>query len=65
MSWAKAKEACQKMGAKLVEIDSPQENRAIVNEIKKHSWRRERKQFWMGLTENRKLRINKNLRSHR
>ena len=37
------------MGAKLVEIDSVKENEAIVDEIKKHSWNRDKKQFWMGL----------------
>ena len=51
--WAKAKEYCQDLGAKLVEIDSPQENEAIVDEIKKHSWSKEKKQFWMGLTDRR------------
>ena len=50
MLWAKAKEFCQDLGAKLVEIDSVQENKAIVDEIKKHSWSKEGKQFWMGLT---------------
>merc|ERR1711974_51507 len=51
--WAKAKEYCQDLGAKLVEIDSPQENEVIVDEIKKHSWSKEKKQFWMGLTDRR------------
>ena len=49
MSWTKAKEYCQGLGGKLVEIDSPQENEAIVDEIKKLPWRKKRKQFWMGL----------------
>ena len=48
MNWAKAKKACQDLGAKLVEIDSPKENEAIVKEIKKLSWSKKRKQFWMG-----------------
>jgi len=51
MIWAKAREFCQDLGAKLVEIDSVQENKAIVDEIKKHSWSKEGKQFWMGLTD--------------
>ena len=49
MSWGKAKEYCQELGGKLVEIDSLQENEAIVDEIKKHAWSKEKKQFWMGL----------------
>ena len=53
MRWSKAKEYCQDLGGKLVEIDSPQENEAIVDEIKKHSWSKEKKQFWMGLTDRR------------
>ena len=51
MRWVKAKEFCHLLGAKLVEIDSPEENEAIVDEIKKHSWSKDKKQFWMGLTE--------------
>ena len=68
MNWAKAKEVCQDLGAKLVEIDSAQENEAIIEEMKKQ---RKRKQFWMGLTKNRKIKNsqknenNKNPRSDR
>ena len=57
MSWTKAKEFCQDLGAKLVEIDSAEENKAIVDEIKKHSWSKYSKQFWMGPTD-KKLKIN-------
>ena len=69
MRWVKAKEYCHRLGAKLVEIDSPEENEAIVDEIKKHSWSKDNKQFWMGLTEfflkfNQKIKI-KNARSDR
>ena len=69
MIWAKAREFCQDLGAKLVEIDSFEENEAIVDEIKKHSWSKDNKQFWMGLTEfflkfNQKIKI-KNARSDR
>ena len=53
MRWSKAKEYCQDLGAKLVEIESAEENEAIVEEIKKHSWSKELKQFWMGLTDRR------------
>ena len=51
MSWFKAREYCQDLGGKLVEIDSPLENEAIMDEIKKHVWHKEKKQFWMGLTD--------------
>ena len=51
VSWLNAREYCQDLGAKLVEIDSHQENAAIINEIKKHSWSRAKKQFWMGLKD--------------
>ena len=51
--WSKAKEYCQDLGGKLVEIESAEENEAIVEEIKKHSWSKELKQFWMGLTDRR------------
>ena len=53
MRWSKAKEYCLDLGAKLVEIESAEENEAIVEEIKKHSWSKELKQFWMGLTDRR------------
>ena len=52
MNWVNAREYCQDLGAKLVEIDSHQENAAIIDEIKKHSWSRAKKQFWMGLSDN-------------
>ena len=68
MRWVKAKEYCHRLGAKLVEIDSPEENEAIVDEIKKHSWSKEKKQFWMGLTdffENKLNNKNENSRSDR
>ena len=51
VSWFKAREYCQDLGGKLVEIDSPLENEAIMDEIKKHVWHKEKKQFWMGLTD--------------
>ena len=53
MNWEKARDFCQGLGAHLVEIDSVDENEAIADEIKKHSWNRDNKQFWMGLTDSR------------
>ena len=57
MNWEKARDFCQGLGAHLVEIDSVDENEAIADEIKKHSWNRDNKQFWMGLTDSRKVNI--------
>ena len=54
MNWFKAREYCQDLGGKLVEIDSPLENEAIMDEIKKHVWHLEKKQFWIGLTDRRR-----------
>ena len=54
MSWFAAREYCQDQGAKLVEIDSPLENEAILDEIRKHVWHKEKKQFWIGLTDRRR-----------
>ena len=54
MNWWTAKRFCQRLGAKLVEIDSAEENRAIINEINKRGFHRQRKQFWLGLTDRRR-----------
>ena len=53
MNWESAKEYCQDLGAKLVEIDSARENRAIINEIKRRGFAWQKKQFWLGLTDRR------------
>ena len=54
MNWWRAKRYCQRLGAKMVEIDSAEENRAIVIEIRRRGFRRQRKQFWLGLTDRRR-----------
>ena len=42
------------MGAKLVEIDSAEENQAIIDEIYARGYPRQKKQFWLGLTDRRR-----------
>ena len=54
MDWESAKNYCQFLGAKLVEIDSAEENEAIINEIKRRGFPSQGKQFWLGLTDRRK-----------
>ena len=54
MNWETANKYCQGFGAKLVEIDSAEENRAIINEINRREFPRKRKQFWLGLTDRRR-----------
>ena len=53
MSWFKARKYCQDLGAKLVEIDSFEENQAILDEITDKGYNRQKKQFWLGLTDRR------------
>ena len=47
MSWFAAKKHCEGIGGKLVEIDSEEENTALVEEIN----RRRGDSFWIGLTD--------------
>ena len=54
VNWFEAREYCWSLGSNLVEIDSSFENDAIVEELRKHTWGWERKQFWMGLTDRQK-----------
>ena len=42
------------MDAKLLEIGSSEENRAVLGEINKRGYSRQKKQFWMGLTDRRR-----------
>ena len=51
MNWFAADTLCRKLGGQLVEIDSPEENKAVLAEIRKQGFARQRKQFWMGLTD--------------
>ena len=54
MSWWLAKEHCKKNGGKLVEIDLEEENRALVEEIKRNRFTERHMNFWIGLTDLRK-----------
>ena len=54
MKWFEAKSFCKKLGAKLLEIDSSAENKAILGEIKKRGYHQQKKQFWLGLTDRRR-----------
>ena len=49
MSWFEANETCRNMGARLVEINSEEENDQIVHEINRIGFRN--KHFWIGLTD--------------
>ena len=51
MNWFAADNICRQLGGQLVEIDSPEENKAVLAEIRKQGFPRLRKQFWMGLTD--------------
>ena len=49
MTWFKAKDHCDSEGGKLVEIDSKEENTALVEEIKRE-YNERKMHFWIGLT---------------
>ena len=49
MNWVKANDHCKGVGGKLVEIETEEENTALVEEIKKKGIKD--KNFWMGLTD--------------
>ena len=51
MSWFAANSYCKSVGAKLVEIDSEEENAAIVGEIEKGGYKNRSMFFWIGLTD--------------
>ena len=53
MKWYTARKYCQDLGSKLVEIDSFEENQAILDEINEKGYHRQKKQFWLGLTDRR------------
>ena len=50
-NWYDADSGCRRIGGSLVEIDTPEENQAILGEIRKRGYSEKRKQFWMGLTD--------------
>lgn len=51
MSWYNADYQCKRIGGRLVEIDTAEENEALMGEIRKRGFQNQRKQFWMGLTD--------------
>ena len=51
MSWYQAENYCKKKGMKLVEINSDEENRAIVDEINMKGYKDRKMYFWMGMTD--------------
>ena len=54
MSWYQAEKYCKKAGMKLVEINSEEENRSIVDEINTNGYKDRKMYFWMGMTDLRK-----------
>ena len=52
MDWFEANEACKNLGARLVEINSKEENDLIIGKIKELPFKK--RHFWMGLTDLRK-----------
>ena len=51
MSWFAANDYCKSVGAKLVEINSKEENQAIVAEIIRGGYKKNSMFFWVGLTD--------------
>ena len=53
MDWFKANDHCKEKGGKLVEIDSEDENTALVEEINRKGYKTRNMNFWIGLTDKR------------
>ena len=51
MNWKNAHNHCKSKGGKLVEIDSEEENTALVEEIKRREYTQKKMIFWIGLTD--------------
>ena len=51
MNWFDAYDHCKSQGGKLVEIDSEEENTALVEEIKRKGYTERKINFWIGLTD--------------
>merc|ERR1712037_794694 len=51
MSWFEADSYCKSLGAKLVEIDSEEENAAIVEGVNRGGYKDRLMYFWIGLTD--------------
>ena len=51
MNWKDAYNHCKSKGGNLVEIDSEEENTALVEEIKRKGYTERKVNFWIGLTD--------------
>ena len=51
MTWFAANNSCRELGGKLVEIDSEEEERALVTEINRRGYTEANINFWMGFTD--------------
>ena len=51
MTWFEAKDHCKRKGAKLVEIDSEEENRALAEKINNRGYTDKNMNFWIGLSD--------------
>ena len=51
MNWFDANDLCKTEGGKLAEIDSKEENTALVEEMIKQGYTWKNMHFWMGLTD--------------
>ena len=51
MNWFDANDLCNTEGGKLVEINSEEENEALVKEIKKNRFVERNRNFWIGLSD--------------
>ena len=51
MNWKDAYNHCKSKGGNLVEIDSEEENTALVEEIKRKGYTERKMNFWIGLTD--------------
>ena len=51
MNWYTADKLCRRHGGQLVEINSLEEQKALVKESRSRKYWRTKKQFWMGLTD--------------
>ena len=54
MTQSEAQKFCkedQKVPARLVEIESAEENRAIVAEMMRRNFRSQKLEFWLGITD--------------
>ena len=51
MTWFEAKDHCKGEGGKLVEINSEEENAALVKEINRRGYTNSKMHFWIGLSD--------------